>query len=93
MLCLYASLVLNVREIRPFGSDRGWAGKITGPSYPYRVHWVVDLCGARKLCFRSQARPALGCLRVKPPAGFEPAGGYGEGHMVPAPFSKESIHY
>ncbi len=29
----------------------------------------------RKLCFRSQARPALGCLSVKPPAGFEPAGG------------------
>ena len=30
----------------------------------------------RELCFQSQAQPPLGCHHVKPPAGFEPAGGY-----------------
>jgi hypothetical protein len=37
MLNLYASLVLNVREIRTFGLERGDVGKITGPPYPYHV--------------------------------------------------------
>ncbi len=27
MLRLYASLFLNVQEIRTFGSERGWAGE------------------------------------------------------------------
>ncbi len=42
MLRLYASLVMNAREIRTFGLERGEAGKITGPSYPYRVQGIVD---------------------------------------------------
>ena len=69
MLRLYhLPLVLNVREIHTFGLERGGVGKITGPSYRYRVQGIVGFYGVRKPYFRTQA--ALGCLRVKPPAGF-----------------------
>jgi len=59
----------------PLAMKNRWYGRAGGlrtdrpVCRPLRVQGVVSFCGLRKLCFRSQAQPALGCLRVKPPVG------------------------